>query len=115
MSTNYKLNITIIFDESIQTELICNMNFSRIQKTMEALHWTYIGEEDVPDINTLQCTAEYVLKEAYKHLVNTTDTFIEVSTGGFRATGTNVGNSIELRLDFIVCCSGRIDYTVGRQ
>jgi hypothetical protein len=59
-------------------------DFTRVQKTMEALNWTWRGEPEAPSLKDLKNTAEDVMRMAvsgYKE----GDPFHSVGTGGFTA------------------------------
>jgi hypothetical protein len=82
---------TINKKEHIQY-IIDSFNFEKVRKTMELLHWTWLGSDKSPTIDELKMTARMLLYNVCD------DNCDSSSTGGFKATRYDD----HLELEFII-------------
>jgi hypothetical protein len=94
-STNANTQMTFVHKtlktkniQRLKDEIIKNFDFENVYKVMQVLDWTWLGEPAPPSIARLKEEAnrllDWVLQDAADPL-RASDTYFEVSTGGFTA------------------------------
>ena len=82
-------------EEQIE-EIMDNFDFAKVRIVMNAINWTYISEDEAPDVERLMKTARRLLTDVV------TRESRAIETGGFRAEKINGEECEYLKLSFIV-------------
>jgi hypothetical protein len=79
-------------------KVMANLNFEKIERVMNFLHWGWGADMSVPSIEEMKDTCEYLFMEALEeHIKNGGRN--SVATGGFEVTISDNHVSIKFVLD----------------
>lgn len=64
-------------------DVVNNLDFKRIQSVMRFMNWTYGTDHHPPTIEELKRTCEELFNSACQYLLETNESRVTTSTGGF--------------------------------
>lgn len=83
-------------EQEIIEDIIDEFDFSKVQKVMEALDWTWHDSDGVPTLGQLRKRARYLMKNCIGH-----DTYV-TATGGFHVRKETFDGLPFYQLQFVV-------------